>query len=106
MDIQQDLQKPVGMALKAGTSGSHVQQQVHTRSGILSARKVTTSSLCVFLRKGGGFFFKYHLNHTFNGKSYPSPFIPEAGMNYSKSYIINGIEYMTNLVTRTDWGTQ
>lgn len=63
MDIEQDLKNPVGMALKAGVSGSHVQQQVHMISGIVSTRKGPTSSLCVFLKKRW-ILMKHHLNHT------------------------------------------
>lgn len=62
-DIQQDLQKPVGMALRAGTSGGCVQP-VHMRPGILSTRKVTISTLYVFLKKSWWIFLKHHLHHT------------------------------------------
>lgn len=92
--------------LKAGTSGSCVQP-VHMHSGILSSRRVTTSSLYVFLKKQRWIFLKHHLKlYGLNGKSRPSPFIPEAGMTCSKSYLINGIKYITSVATRTDWGTQ
>lgn len=80
-EIQQDLQKPGGMALEAGTSGSCVSMKSPSSYFLL---------VCLPEERVVDFIETSFKPHHYEGKSHPSLLIPELGMTCSKYYRING----------------